>query len=92
MRSGDQADALVYARGEKAEVSLVQNAYRVGTAQGDKRESLIVDFADRHHRGLLKHSQERLRVYCDEPTFTVEVLQDPAEFGPWVQKLSERRL
>lgn len=77
------ADALVYARGEKAEVSLIQNAYRVGTACEGKTSALIVDFADRHHHKLLAHSQERMRVYFEEPTFTPEVLERPEDFFSW---------
>jgi len=68
-------DALVYARGEKAEVSLTQNAYRVCTAVAGKKDAIIIDFADRHHRKLLDHSEERLQVFYHEPTFAVAVLQ-----------------
>ena len=78
-------DALVYARGEKAAVSLKQNAYRVCTAVSGKKTALIVDFADRHHRKLLRHSHERLDLYYEEATFTVEVLPDASYFGQWIQ-------
>lgn len=77
------ADALVYARGEKAEVSLVQNAYRVGTACEGKCEALIVDFADRHHHKLLAHAQERARIYFEEATFNPTVLAQPEDFFEW---------
>lgn len=77
-------DAIVYARGEKAEVSLMQNAYRVCTALPGKRDAIIVDFADRHHRKLKGHSHERLDVYYREPTFSVEVLNSINDFVPWV--------
>jgi superfamily II DNA or RNA helicase len=80
------ADALVYARGEKAEVSLTQNAYRVCTAAEGKKDAIIVDFADRHHKKLLEHAQERLSVFHAEPIFSVEVLKDPADFTFWAQK------
>lgn len=79
-------DGLVYARGEKAEVSLTQNAYRVCTKLEGKRDAVIVDFADRHNAKLLKHSKERLGVYYDEPTFQVSVLQDPADFEKWLME------
>jgi len=79
------ADALIYARGESAEVSLVQNAYRVGTAVPGKRSAIIVDFADRHHRKLMLHSHERLNTYLDEPTFSVDVLQAGQQFGEWAR-------
>ena len=78
------ADALVYAKGEKAEVTLVQNSYRTCTAVEGKKNAIIVDFGDRHHRRLLQHSQERLKVYFDEPTFSVSVLQDPRQFPEWL--------
>jgi len=77
------ADALVYARGEKAEVSLVQNLYRVGTACPGKTEALIVDFSDRHHRKLLAHSQERARVCWEEDTFNPVVLASPGDLFSW---------
>jgi len=83
-------DALVYARGEKAEVSLTQNAYRVCTAVPGKREAIIIDFADRHHRMLLDHSEERLEVYYREPTFDVTVLADANELPGWVEKVVGR--
>jgi superfamily II DNA or RNA helicase len=85
------ADALVYARGEKAEVTLIQNAYRVSTAAHGKRYAIIVDFADRHHRKLLNHSLERLAVYHAEPTFTAAVLEDAYEFSTWVAGLGPFR-
>ena len=77
-------DALVYARGEKAEVSLTQNAYRVCTAIPGKKDAVIVDFADRHHRLLIGHSEERLDTYHHEPTFTVSVLQDFSQLSGWL--------
>ncbi|OGO08157.1 MAG: hypothetical protein A2Y61_00295 [Chloroflexi bacterium RBG_13_60_13] len=89
------ADALVYARGEKAEVTLTQNVYRTCTAVPGKTDAVIVDFADRHHRRLLEHSQERLRVYYDEPTFSVTVLGSPQQFPGWLEHLppgGERRV
>lgn len=79
------ADALVYARGEKAEVTLTQNIYRTCTAIPGKKNAIVVDFADRHHRKLLHHSEERLRVYHGEPTFSVTVLQDLRQFPAWLE-------
>lgn len=78
------ADALVYARGEQAEVTLVQNAYRVSTALPGKKRALIVDFADRHHGKLMGHSAERLNVYFSDKLFAVQVLQHPNEFSDWL--------
>ena len=77
-------DACVYCPGQKAEVPLVQAAYRVCTKMAGKTNSIFVDFADRHHKTLLKHSLERLRVFYNEPTFEVEVLDDPTKFTEWV--------
>ena len=81
------ADALVYARGEKAEVSLTQAVYRVGTADGQKRSAIVVDFADRHHKHLLEHSLERLRLYYREPTFTATVLDHPSQLAGWATQV-----
>lgn len=81
------ADALVYARGEKAEVSLTQAVYRVGTADGAKKAAIVVDFADRHHKHLLEHSLERLRLYYREPTFTLTILDDPGQLAGWAAKV-----
>lgn len=80
------ADALVYARGEKARVSLTQNAYRVGTATPGKDRALLVDFADRHNKHLMRHSLNRLEVYHAEDTFAVTVLQDPNGFLGWLRE------
>lgn len=79
------ADALVYARGEKAEVSLTQNMYRVCTAMPGKTHSLIVDFSDRHHRKLLEHTMERAAVYYNEPTFEVFSLNAADHFRWWYE-------
>jgi superfamily II DNA or RNA helicase len=79
------ADALVYARGEKAEVSLTQNAYRVCTQFGSKTDAIVVDFADRHHKKLLAHSKERLDVYHSIPIFDVTVLQSMNDFVDWLK-------
>lgn len=81
------ADALVYARGEKGEVSLLQNSYRPGTAIEGKRDAILVDFGDRHHRKLLEHSQKRLAIYYREPTFSVSVLNDAKQFPQWLKYL-----
>jgi superfamily II DNA or RNA helicase len=79
-----EVDALVYAKGEKAEVTLTQNAYRVCTAVSGKRDAVIVDFADRHHSKLLRHSLERLEVYYREPTFYIDVVDDLQNLGAWL--------
>ena len=78
-----EADALVYARGEKAKVSLAQSAYRVNTKCEGKRDAVIVDFADRHNAKLLRHSLERIEIYHREPTFSVEVIDDVRQIGEW---------
>lgn len=80
------ADALVYARGEKAEVALTQNAYRVCTAWEGKRDAIIVDFADRHNRHLLSHAKQRLETFHADPVFQVEVLDSVKFFGNWLKK------
>lgn len=81
-------DALVYARGEKAEVSLTQSIYRICTAIEGKRSAVLVDFADRHHKKLFAHALERLRIYYEEPIFQVEVMRDSQHFVEWVSSLA----
>jgi superfamily II DNA or RNA helicase len=78
------ADSLVYAVGQKAEVSLVQNAYRIGTAVDGKTHSILIDFSDRHHKRLLEHSLERARIYYKESTFKVSVLDDINQLPNWL--------
>lgn len=80
------ADALVYAYGQKAEVSLIQNAYRIGTAVQGKTHAILVDFADRHHPKLLEHSLERVDTYYNESTFDVSVLNKAEEFSDWLNQ------
>jgi hypothetical protein len=75
---------LVYARGEKAEVSLAQNSFRPLTAIPSKRDAIIVDFADRHNKMLMNHSKQRLAFFYKEPIFSVEVLPSVKNFGLWV--------
>jgi superfamily II DNA or RNA helicase len=82
------ADALVYAHGKSAKVSLIQNIYRVGTAVEGKDHAIVVDFADRHCAGLLKHSVTRAETYQAEETMTVSVLDDASEFPAWVSRIS----
>lgn len=82
------ANALVYARGEKAEVSLAQNSFRPLTAIPGKRDALIVDFGDRHNKMLLNHSKQRLAFFHKEPIFSVEVLPSVKNFGLWVESIN----
>ena len=77
-------DALVYARGEKASVSLTQNAFRVCTAVPGKSDAVIIDFADRQHSKLLKHSKDRLGIFYREPIFSTEVLDDANRLASWL--------
>ncbi len=83
------ADALVYARGEKAEVTLTQNVYRVCTAYGGKKDAIIVDFADRHNKYLMSHSKQRLATFHGDPVFSVEVLESAKYFGAWAKEKNE---
>lgn len=84
------ADALVYAPGGKAEVQHQQATYRVCTAQAGKRRALIVDFADRHHPTLTRHSLERLQTYCGQAIFRVAVLAGPEGLEGWLDRPAER--
>lgn len=78
------ADALVYAAGQKAEVQLVQAAFRVCTKTPGKERAILVDFADRHHKTLMDHSLERLSVFWKEDTFDVTILDAPENLDGWV--------
>lgn len=80
------ADSLVYAYGQKAEVGLIQNAYRIGTAVSGKTHAILVDFADRHHYKLLEHSNERVKLYYEEQTFDVSVLDKAEDFSSWLNQ------
>lgn len=71
-----RAAALVLARGGKSPVAVWQAIFRVLTAAGGKRAAVIVDFADRHHRTLLQWALERLRMYAQEPSFKIRVLEE----------------
>jgi len=57
------ADALVYAKGRRARVTHTQDTFRVLTADGIKRDAIIIDFADRHNTTLLDHTCDRARNY-----------------------------
>lgn len=72
------ADALIYARGGKASVTVTQDIYRVLTAVEGKREGIVIDFADRHATHLLRHSLARGRLYAANPTFSVTVVDREA--------------
>lgn len=84
------ADALVYAKGESAEVGLLQAAYRVCTAIHGKPRATLVDFADRHSAKLMRHSHERLRAYYQEPLFKVQVLDGMADFIAYLKRIATK--
>jgi superfamily II DNA or RNA helicase len=86
------ADALVYARGERAEVSLIQSLFRVCTAQPGKQEAVVVDFLDAHHRKLLQHAEERFQIYSGEPIFEVQKLSHLSEFPRWFEGIRSKNL
>ncbi len=86
------ADALVYARGGKAEVELAQNSFRVCTAWGQKTSAIIVDFADRHNKNLMKHSRQRLECFYREPIMSVEVLPSIKFLGEWCRQFQRTAL
>lgn len=82
------ADALVYAKGGSAAVTVTQDVFRVLTASPGKQRAIVVDFADRHHDGLLAQSMSRGRIYAAEGAFAVDVLGKPMDLPDW---LSTRR-
>jgi superfamily II DNA or RNA helicase len=85
------ADAMVLARGEKAEVALVQAIYRVCTANVGKERSILIDFDDRHHPKLAQHAAARLEVYRAESIFSVDVLGALEHLPLWLDSLGVSR-
>jgi superfamily II DNA or RNA helicase len=71
------ASGLVYAKGNQAKVTHVQDVFRVMTGHPGKADAKIIDFADRHNEGLIEHSVERMRHY-HEMGMRVEVLSQDA--------------
>lgn len=82
------ADALIYAKGYKASVTVTQDVFRVLTGHVGKRNGVVVEFADRHASHLLRHSLARARLYAAQPTFNVRVLtaQDMNGFAQLVAR------
>lgn len=81
------ADALVYAASGRAEVVLLQNAFRVCTAlEGKPKRALLIDFGDRHHPKLMNHSRDRLEVFYGEEIFSVQVKPTPRAVGDWLRQ------
>lgn len=81
------ADALVLARGEQAEVQLVQAIYRICTAASGKRQGVLVDFADGHHRKLEEHARARQAIYQSEPIFHVDRLVALEHLPLWLDSI-----
>lgn len=80
------ADALVYAPGGKAQVGLVQAAYRICTAsEGKPSRSILVDFTDRHTSSAKRHAETRLKIFYDSPVFTCHVLDDLEELASFAR-------
>lgn len=84
------ADALVYAKGGSASVTVTQDVFRVLTAHPEKDRAIVVDFADRHHESLLAQSLGRARIYAGEQAFTSEVLRDPMELPSWLARRTKQ--
>lgn len=82
------ADALVYAAGGKAAVALTQAWYRVITKTEEKQYSVIVDFADCHHKKLKVHAQHRWHVMSQDPIFRMSYCDSLDEFQNWCQHLA----
>ena len=81
------ADALVYAAGGQAAVTLVQAWYRVITATEEKQYAVIVDFADLHHRKLAEHSRTRWQTMRKDSIFRPSFAQSVEQFDLWCQNL-----
>lgn len=82
------ADALVWCRGGKAEVTLIQGAFRVATQHPGKTDAILVDFGDRTHNRLMEHSLERLRIFSEWDLFTIDVLPEVRGFDGWLVDIS----
>jgi superfamily II DNA or RNA helicase len=80
------ADALVYAKGGSASVTVTQDVFRVLTASPGKERAIVVDFADRHHDGLMSQSASRARIYASEEAFSVDVLAQPLDLVAWLER------
>jgi superfamily II DNA or RNA helicase len=80
------ADALVYAKGGSAAVTVTQDVFRVLTASPGKARAIVVDFADRHHDGLIAQSANRGRIYSREDSFSVDVLGQPMDLVAWLAR------
>lgn len=84
------ADALVYAKGGSAAVTVTQDVFRVLTASPGKDRAIVVDFADRHHDALSAQSAARGRIYAREAAFSVDVLGHPLELPVWLDRRHRR--
>ena len=78
------ADALIYAAAGRSKVKVVQDFYRVLTANEGKHFGVIVDFADNHNETLLKQAAHRLDLYRRE--FRADVVE-PSQFDGWLTGL-----
>ncbi len=70
------ADALIYAKGQKATVTVTQDIYRVLTrASSDARgDAIVIDFVDTCHPMLQRHSVARATLYGGEELFQIDLL------------------
>lgn len=82
------ADALVYAAGGKASVSLTQSWYRVITKTDEKQYAVIVDFYDMHHRKLWEHSHQRWGIMQGDAIFRMSYAPDLHHFERWCANLA----
>lgn len=82
------ADALVYAAGGKAAVTLTQAWYRVITKTEEKRYAVIVDFYDQHHKRLWEHSYQRWNTMAQDPIFKMSFAPDLHHFEQWCRHLA----
>jgi len=78
------ADALIYAKGGSARVTVTQDLFRVLTASPGKKRSIVIDFADRHQEMLRQQSVARGNIYAAEESFSVDVLGSPLDLTAWL--------
>lgn len=57
------ADAMVYAAGNRSKVKVIQDVFRILTADGSKSHGVLIDFADDHDDRSCTRAAERLHYY-----------------------------
>jgi len=67
-------DVLILAGGGASKIKSLQRIGRGLRINEGKENLLVIDFADRTHRYLAKHSYERLNSYSGEECFSIDLM------------------